>query len=80
MRSENLDGELVPIDQVLSDMYNDYSAVQSCARSYYYTYYATDEERKQMDLEDKINSILSFIFFFIFFLIVISSAILAFSV
>lgn len=48
----------VPLDQVLKDMYTN-SGVESAARDYYYREYATDEERKQMDREDRINSMIS---------------------
>lgn len=53
------DEKLVPLDQVLDDMYNDYSPVQTAARDYYYQHYASPEERVRMDRENKIASIVS---------------------
>ena len=49
----------VPLEQVLDDMYDPYSAVSGAARDYYYSEYATEEERKAMDREDRINTIIS---------------------
>lgn len=43
----------VPIDKVLDDMYNPNSAVSSSARDYYYLNYATEEEREEMNAEDR---------------------------
>lgn len=54
---DNNKEELVPLDRVLKDMYDDYSPVQTAARDYYYKHYATPEERVKMDHEDKITSI-----------------------
>ena len=51
----------VPLEQVLKDMYTN-SGVESAARDYYYKVYATDEERKEMDREDKIMSIIGIFF------------------
>ena len=62
--------EKIPLDQVLKDMYDPYSAAQSSARDYYYINYATDEERQMMDREDKINTIIG-ISFMIFLVIAI---------
>ena len=57
----------VPLDQVLKDMYTN-SGVESAARDYYYREYATDEERAQMDKEDRITSI--FTMCFVMFIII----------
>lgn len=46
--------ELVPVEQVLDDMYSDGYA-QSAARDYYYQHYATPEEQEAMRREDKIR-------------------------
>lgn len=54
--------ELIPIEQVLDDMYSD-SAVSLSARDYYYMYYATEAEKIEMDREDKICFVVSFIFY-----------------
>ena len=53
--------ELVPVDQVLDDMYSDTSGVSSAARDYYYIHYATEEQRQQMDREDRLVSISMYI-------------------
>lgn len=45
--------KLVPVEQVLDDMYSDGYA-QSAARDYYYQHYATTEEQAMMRREDKI--------------------------
>ena len=47
--------DLVPISQVLEDMYSD-GYIASVARDYYYENYASESERKSMDIEDKINT------------------------
>lgn len=54
-----MDDGKVPLDQVLKDMYDPYSAVSGAARDYYYREYATEEERKEMDREDRINTIVA---------------------
>ena len=56
---ENDHGDKVPLEQVLDDMYDPYSAVSGAARDYYYREYATEEERKAMDREDRINTIIA---------------------
>lgn len=59
MSETKREDDLVPVDRVLDDMYNDYSPVQTAARDYYYQHYATPEERKRMDRENKISSIVA---------------------
>lgn len=55
--------EKIPIQQVIDDMYNpDGGLVSLAARAYYYNTYATPEEQKEMDREDKVQIILSLIF------------------
>lgn len=54
--------ELVPISQVLDDMYADKGIVSLAARDYYYLHYADDEQREQMDREEKIQTIIAYIF------------------
>ena len=51
--------KLIPVEQVLDDMYSD-SAYSDAARDYYYMYYADDEEREQMDFEEKLVNIISY--------------------
>lgn len=53
--------DLVPIERVLDDMCLN-SGVESAVRDYYYLNYAKDEERKQMDFEDKIATLISSVF------------------
>lgn len=50
---------LVPIEQVIDDMYGDKGPISWAARDYYKTYYASDEERAKMDREDKIDWIIA---------------------
>lgn len=54
--------ELVPILQVLDDMYADKGIISLAARDYYYLHYADDKQRKQMDREEKIQTIIAYIF------------------
>lgn len=65
----------VPLEQVLKDMYTN-SGVESAARAYYYEEYATDEERKQMDREDKITRIIGICFVVSFIITIIMSIII----
>lgn len=53
--------ELIPVEKVLADMYDDLGIVSWSARDYYYKHYATEEERREMDMEDKIGTILGYI-------------------
>ena len=46
--------DLIPIERVLDDMCSDTSGVSSAARDYYRMNYATDEEKIEMDKEDRI--------------------------
>lgn len=55
------DEELIPLIQVLDDMYSDKGVVSLAARSYYYYHYATDEEKETMDAEDRRLEILSYV-------------------
>lgn len=52
---ESITEELIPIEKVLDDMYSD-SFIASSARDYYYSHYATDKEKAEMDFEDKIQN------------------------
>lgn len=57
------DSELVPLQQVFDDMYNpDGGLLSMAARDYYYHHYATADERKKMDREDKIKMVFAVIF------------------
>ena len=48
---------LVPLDQVLDDMYQDKGIVSMAARDYYRQHYATEEEKRAMDKQDKLTTI-----------------------
>ena len=66
--------KLVPIEQVLDDMYNPNGGLISlAARSYYYENYANKEEKYLMDIEDRNVQIVSSCFVVVFLgLIVVS--------
>ena len=49
--------DLVPLDRVLDDMYQDKGIVSMAARDYYRLHYATEEEKRAMDRQDKLNTI-----------------------
>lgn len=55
--------EKIPVEKVLDDMYNPNGGIVAwSARDYYYDNYATDEEKAEMDREDRIsNNILKII-------------------
>lgn len=63
---------LIPKIQVLDDMYGDKGPISWAARDYWYTYYASAEEQKQMDKEDKIQNIVSICFLSFIILIILS--------
>lgn len=46
--------DLIPIERVLDDMCSDTSGVSSAARDYYRMNYTTEEEKIEMDKEDRI--------------------------
>ena len=50
--------ELIPKLQVLDDMYADKGVVSMAARDYYYEHYADEAERKRMDIEDIVSTII----------------------
>ena len=50
--------ELIPKLQVLDDMYLDKSVVSLAARDYYYEHYADETEKKRMDIEDTVATII----------------------
>ena len=54
--------DLIPIERVLDDMCSDTSGVSSEARDYYRMNYATEEEKIEMDKEDRIvNKLTAFV-------------------
>lgn len=50
--------ELIPKSQVLDDMYADKGIVSMVARDYYYEHYADEAERKRMNIEDIVVTII----------------------
>lgn len=61
MTDENQQEELIPKLQVLDDMYSDKSLVSLWARDYYYEHYADETERKRMDIENTVSTIIGII-------------------
>lgn len=55
--------ELIPIERVLDDMYSEKSIVALSARDYYYVHYATNNEKRSMDREDKVVTIIGWFLF-----------------
>lgn len=67
-----MDDEKIPVEKVLEDMYSpEGGPVSWAARDYFRTYYATDEEKKLMDLEDKMENTFATVFWIIYLMIVI---------
>lgn len=65
--SKETDSDPVPVQKVLEDMYNpDGGLVALVARDYYYQNYASEEERKSMDREDKVQTAVAIIFMIVF--------------
>jgi hypothetical protein len=54
---ENNKEDLIPILQVLDNMYSD-SYISLAARDYYYLHYASESKKRSMDIEDKIIKII----------------------
>ncbi len=70
-KPEKEDSELVPLQQVLDDMYNpDGGYASMAARNYYYQFYATANEQKKMDREDKLQTAFVIIFTVVFWMLV----------
>lgn len=66
------ESELVPRQQVLCDMNNpDGGFAAMAAKDYYYKHYATEKERKAMDLRDNIIAVFGIIFTIAFWAAVI---------
>ena len=56
-----MENDLIPVERVLDDMYSD-SFISTSARDYYYLNYATEDEKAEMDFEDKIQGIICWVF------------------
>lgn len=67
---------LVPKEKVIDDMYSD-GLIRDSARQYYYRYYASPEERRYMDKEDKQNSIICVMFWILYLSAILGSGIWA---
>ena len=52
--------KLVPVEKVIDDMYSDSGIISEAAIDYYYENYADEEERIQMDFEEKLVNIISY--------------------
>lgn len=57
-----MEKKLIHLERVIDDMYQDKGIVSLMARDYYYENYATEEEKKKMDIEDKIQTIVAWLF------------------
>lgn len=69
--SKETNSEPVSVQKVLEDMYNpDGGLVALAARDYYYQNYASEEERKSMDREDKVHIAIAIIFMIVFWVAV----------
>ncbi len=65
------DSELVPLQQVLDDMYDPNGGYASmAARDYYYQFYATADEKKKMDQDGKLQTALFIAFTVLFWVLV----------
>ena len=68
MSKMNHEDDLVPIEQVIADMNRpDGGLISLAARDYYYLYYASEKEKRKMDCEDKLQTIIAIIFLIIVF-------------
>lgn len=77
MEQENVQkpDKLVPVEQVLDDMYSDGYA-QSAARDYYYRHYATPEEQEMMRREDKMTDRCCALFWLCYIALIVAAIIL----
>ena len=67
-----MDDDKIPVDKVLEDMYDPNGGpVSWAARDYYYATYATEEEKREMDREDRRMDIGALMFYITFILLFI---------
>lgn len=52
------DGNLIPVEKVVDDMYSD-SFISSKAREYYINHYATDQEKEELRMQEKMEFLFS---------------------
>lgn len=72
--------EKIPIEKVIDDMYNPNGGmVSEMARDYYYMNYASPEEQKWMDHEDRVHTIVAIAFMIILVLALIVAIVLCLS-
>ena len=57
-----MEKKLILLERVIDDMYQDKGMVSLAARDYYYENYATEEEKRKMDIKDKIQTIVAWLF------------------
>ncbi|MDE7347144.1 MAG: hypothetical protein K2N48_10465 [Muribaculaceae bacterium] len=78
LNSEKKTDDLIPLNQVLSDMSNPDGGMAACAaRSYYYEHYATDEQKAKMDKDERRNTILIAVFSILLSAILVGSTAVA---
>lgn len=64
------DGNLIPVEKVVDDMYSD-SFISSKAREYYINHYATDQEKEELRMQEKMEFLFSACFLSIPFICLI---------
>lgn len=52
------DGNLIPVEKVVDDMYSD-SSMSSKAREYYINHYATEQEKEELRIQEKMEFLFS---------------------
>lgn len=52
------DSNLIPVEKVMDDMYSN-SYIASSARDYYFTHYATEQEKEELRKQDKMEFLFS---------------------
>lgn len=64
------DSNLIPVEKVIDDMYSD-SYIASSAKDYYFTHYATEQEKEELRKQDKMEFLFSACFLSIPFICLI---------
>lgn len=67
---------LIPIEEVLEDIKLGDGLVSESARAYYRIHYATEEEKRAMDRQEKLSTISAFLFYLILIALVVTVIIL----
>ena len=76
MTNDKQKEDLIPKEVVLEDVELDDGIVSSGARAYYRTHYATEEEKRAMDKQDKLDTIGAVLFYLILIALVVTAVIL----